>query len=55
MRPVMENTPSCASPGKPENSSAAKPHTEVSTPSRKIGHSPAAAPEAPPRSVPPKR
>jgi hypothetical protein len=33
----MENTPSCASPGKPENTSAAKPHTEVSNPSRTVG------------------
>ena len=35
--PAIEKTPSCASPGNPENSSAAKPHTEVARPSRTVG------------------
>ena len=34
--PAIENTDSWASPGKPENSSATKPATEVSTPSRMV-------------------
>ncbi len=33
----MGNSPSCASPLKPENSIALKPQTEVSTPSRSVG------------------
>ena len=36
-RPAIENTPSWARPGKPENTSAAKPHSEVQRPSRTVG------------------
>jgi hypothetical protein len=37
IRPASEKTPSCARPGKPENTRAAKPQTEVSRPSRTVG------------------
>ncbi len=33
-----EQRPSCARPGKPENSSAAKPTTDVASPRRTVGH-----------------
>ena len=36
-RPAIENTPSWARPGKPENTSAAKPITEVRRPRRIVG------------------
>ena len=36
-RPLMENSPSCASPGKPDGSRDAKPTMEVSTPNRMVG------------------
>ncbi len=36
-RPAIENTPSCARPGKPEKTSAAKPISEVKRPSRTVG------------------
>ena len=47
--PATENTPSCASPGKPENTSATKPHTEVSSPSRTVGQLPRTQACQPPR------
>ncbi len=36
-KPAIENMPSWARPGKPENSKAAKPQIEVSRPSRTVG------------------
>lgn len=35
--PTIEYSPSCTRPGNPENSIDAKPHTDVSTPSRIVG------------------
>ena len=36
-RPAIENTPSCASPGKPAKTRAAKPISEVKRPMRTVG------------------
>jgi hypothetical protein len=35
--PAIEKTPSCASPGKPVKTSAAKPISDVKSPSRTVG------------------
>ena len=37
IKPATENKPNCASPAKPENTRAKKPHTEVSSPRRTVG------------------
>src|SRR5271170_6317471 len=52
IKPLIEYAPSCARPGKPDGSSDAKPHTDVSIPRRIVGHRPclqdrAASPGAP--------
>jgi len=36
-RPAIEKTPSCARPGKPVKTSAAKPISEVKSPRRTVG------------------
>ena len=35
--PAMENSPNCASPGKPDSSMAPKPQMDVSNPNRNVG------------------
>ena len=47
----MENSPSCARPGKPDSSMAEKPQIDVSTPSRSVGQMRASVPPAPRRGV----